>query len=344
MEFFNQTEEVLDIQLTQYGKRLLAKGRFKPRYYAFFDKDIVYNYDWIKLPGLPGEAQNAAETRIKDETARLKVQHNYIGVETQFNEMKEIIKHKDDLSDSFVEQALQDAENAFFAIATTLGTTKLKSQYNPAWQIKFYNESLGSSNWAYSGSGPIIRIPQIEAKNDFFSYTVDDIEETGLQSDLLAGDPSAHEDVDFVVFDDDSSILVEKNFILLGIEEKNTDFYSENFEIEVFMVEDYFPNEKLTLANTPSEKLIPLTFFSYEKSEELNIDLDINPENDPSFVEYFLDITVDDEIPWSILCAKVHEDDKKSLYVRKIFTCPDDEEFLADSDIYKDDEIGDACE
>ena len=35
MEFFDQKEEVIDVQLTQFGKHLLSKGRFKPEYYAF---------------------------------------------------------------------------------------------------------------------------------------------------------------------------------------------------------------------------------------------------------------------------------------------------------------------
>ena len=34
MQFFNQKEEVIDIQLTQFGKRLLSQGKFKPTYYA----------------------------------------------------------------------------------------------------------------------------------------------------------------------------------------------------------------------------------------------------------------------------------------------------------------------
>ena len=41
MEFFNKKEEVIDLQLTQYGKYLLSLGKFKPVYYAFYDDGIV---------------------------------------------------------------------------------------------------------------------------------------------------------------------------------------------------------------------------------------------------------------------------------------------------------------
>ena len=43
MEFFDKKEEVLDVQLTEYGKYLLSTGRMRPVYYAFFDDDILYD-------------------------------------------------------------------------------------------------------------------------------------------------------------------------------------------------------------------------------------------------------------------------------------------------------------
>ena len=43
MEFFNKKEEVIDLQLTQYGRHLLSKGHFKPVFYSFHDDNILYN-------------------------------------------------------------------------------------------------------------------------------------------------------------------------------------------------------------------------------------------------------------------------------------------------------------
>ena len=51
MSFFNKKEDVIEIQLTQYGKYLLSKGKFKPSYYAFFDDDIVFVNDVYQTPG-----------------------------------------------------------------------------------------------------------------------------------------------------------------------------------------------------------------------------------------------------------------------------------------------------
>ena len=44
MGFFDKKEEVVEIQLTQYGKHLLSRGKMMPKYYAFFDDDVVYDF------------------------------------------------------------------------------------------------------------------------------------------------------------------------------------------------------------------------------------------------------------------------------------------------------------
>jgi hypothetical protein len=43
MTFSNKKEEVFDVQLPSEGRRLLSLGRFKPKYYAFYDDDVLYD-------------------------------------------------------------------------------------------------------------------------------------------------------------------------------------------------------------------------------------------------------------------------------------------------------------
>ena len=43
MAFINKKEQVLEIELTSYGKYLTSVGKFKPKYYAFYDGDIIYH-------------------------------------------------------------------------------------------------------------------------------------------------------------------------------------------------------------------------------------------------------------------------------------------------------------
>ena len=60
--FFNKKHEVMDIQLTQYGKFKYSQGEFSPAFYSFYDTDI--DYDGV-YAGLTTEEQNDVLTRLK---------------------------------------------------------------------------------------------------------------------------------------------------------------------------------------------------------------------------------------------------------------------------------------
>ena len=59
--YFNKKEEVIEIQLTQYGKYLLSKGKLAPAFYSFYDDDILYDGSH----GGVTELQNDIVNRIK---------------------------------------------------------------------------------------------------------------------------------------------------------------------------------------------------------------------------------------------------------------------------------------
>ena len=67
MTFFNKKTEVMQIEMTPYGRYLYSIGKFKPHSYEFVDEDILY-----KASGST-EAQEAAHTRIISETPKLKI-------------------------------------------------------------------------------------------------------------------------------------------------------------------------------------------------------------------------------------------------------------------------------
>ena len=68
MEFFNKKEEVIYIEFTRRGRQKLQEGLFRPVYYSFHDKDIIY--DAAQVANVT-EVQNDIEDRIF-ETPRLK--------------------------------------------------------------------------------------------------------------------------------------------------------------------------------------------------------------------------------------------------------------------------------
>ena len=71
MTFFNKKTEVMQIEMTPYGRYLYSIGKFKPHSYEFVDDDIVY-----KINGST-ETQEAASPRILEQTPKLKPNRSF---------------------------------------------------------------------------------------------------------------------------------------------------------------------------------------------------------------------------------------------------------------------------
>ena len=179
MAFFNKKEEVLDFQLTEYGKRLLQQGNLKPALYSFFDDDILYDISAgsAQTGTDPGtgiftgsvENQNSADRRIKYETPNLRVQKHTTGAETRVNqfleEVADIVNPDAEgtnadgsatsggeftIAENSVEfvNAFQDTPQfaqKFFLGSDPIGTSDLKSSNAPAWQINCLANEISSS-------------------------------------------------------------------------------------------------------------------------------------------------------------------------------------------------------
>ena len=88
MSFFDAKQEVIDIELTLFGRGLLARGFFKPVYYRFFDDDVLYNIEYAGV----SEEQNTTEDRIL-ETPRAKTQYLTVPVKTRFEHNQNLINN-----------------------------------------------------------------------------------------------------------------------------------------------------------------------------------------------------------------------------------------------------------
>lgn len=54
MAFLDPKEEILQIVLTQHGRKKLAKGEFSPKYFSFSDDEVDYVVSSISLSGSGG--------------------------------------------------------------------------------------------------------------------------------------------------------------------------------------------------------------------------------------------------------------------------------------------------
>ena len=303
MKFLNKKEQVLQIELTQYGKRLLSHGKFDPQFYAFFDDNILYDSEFAGAP----EHQNEAHDRITKDTPQLDAQ--YI-----FSSIEEGVRKVNDM----------ESESATrHALSAPLGTSAIEEHEAPSWSIKVLKGSISGSSDVITGSYPTEVIPQINVQPVIYKYEVlegDALTTTELRDrkdfdpdDPEVGDaqtlnqPEGQDELGIgkrtlvEQFDDGNFLALYDDSIILEIEENNTPLDRENFEIEVYEVTTETTSDKI---GSDREILKPL-FFS-RRTDLVQNDILLDPEevaqgedvsdSDPNYVEYFFNVKVDSEI------------------------------------------------
>lgn len=337
MKFFDSKEEVLDIQLTQYGRQLYSKGVWKPKYYAFFDEGVLYDANY----GGIAESKNQAETRIQDETPSLRTQVGFTGKE----------EHLFDNVDDEIEQALIGAYEKLNVLTYPLGSSTLDSDKTPAFNIQFLQGKVTGLQNNSSGSAPagaiksrsqqILKVPQVQSDIEF-KITVFDPANPQVP---FVRDPVLSNQI---VSDDNHSIAVGPEQILLLVEEKNAPFDYENFDIEVYEITD-------ETGPTGENVLKPLSFVKPLEMVENNILIDEEEANlkagrsngqlpslDPSYVQYYFDINVDSEIDENLICQSISKLRSKNIIIDTDIRCPDIANPVR-SNIYFSDAEDDEC-
>ena len=338
MKFFDPKEDVIDLKMTQYGKHLLSKGKFIPKYYAFFDDDIIYDIKWVT--GSLSERQSDIEDRIQDETPRPRIQNCHHGVETEIKKINELVRQK---KAKLGDDMLQPMAAKHHTMTLPLGNSSLSTNKLPAWQAYFLKGRLNSSVDHATGSSPNIKIPQLDcaitykamafAEGEHVADTLGEkIDNPSTQSDLTFEGPGSGR----VDFDDGTTIQVFKDYILLEIEEANTEYLDENFDIEVYEIKTIPASGSQSPGQGKGEKeeLMPL-YFSRQKSDLGAMYLTnapdgsaqsvktIFPDLDPNYVEYFFEVDVDREIDRAVICEHMPDDKNRSIRLEKEFECPD---------------------
>ncbi len=291
MEFFNQKEEVLELQLTEYGKYLLSQGALDPSYYAFFDDDILYNDQYAGC----SEVQNQTDQRIRFETPNLKVLANRSGAQTRVDEFLssvtgatfQVDSDPANKVDNFaMQQPFEDVTNI---AAFPLGTSLLTSKYDAAWSVNLLNNNetvitssqgyivtnLTSSYMTGTLNGIITEIPQVEINLDYQTYFAPPEDERTISAEFPTDSPGQPP----------AALALIKNYLVLDILEKNTAFETENFDIEVYHISSDNILTQLNFLPETSEILSPNSMLSGEVAN----------------VEYYMNLHRDENIPAEIL-------------------------------------------
>tara|TARA_R110002124_G_scaffold116400_9_gene272902 strand:+ start:51054 stop:52061 length:1008 start_codon:yes stop_codon:yes gene_type:complete len=305
MFFMNKKEEVIDIELTPYGKRLLSMGKMKPTYYAFFDDNIMYDAAYAGIE----ESQNIIQDRITELTPQLQTQYKFTskgkeGIAVDFGNGETV---------STIAPLEKDA------LSRPLGTSRASGENYPAINIRMLSGNIKDYDLDYTTDFGLKNIPQvnIDISYDISSRSFSDkefIKGASPMDDTAAIDTSGpNNGLGTITTDlapDGSFISIEPETLLLDIVEQNTDFEIENFEIEVFQV---------------GATLIPLSFAKNKKSAVVNgILLDTISTEDEVLttlsadnVEYYFDIFVDSNIDREVINNSVSVLKSKGLYTDK---------------------------
>tara|TARA_Y100000034_G_scaffold135021_1_gene205362 strand:+ start:722 stop:1714 length:993 start_codon:yes stop_codon:yes gene_type:complete len=296
MEFFNKKEDVIDLQLTQFGRMLFSKGKFNPVYYSFFDDNIMYDSAKASFD----EIQNRSEERIR-ESQILQPQISFSSLEKDFSKNYSLILSGQEKAGSV---DLQRTPEKLYALPQPIGTSDINSEYSPSWSVQFLNGALsGSANnislTDKDGGAHVLQIPQLEVDLKIEIANTDAVKDLNLDE---LEDASALSNI--VVLSKEGDI-----YILLKISEKNGVFQKKNFDIEIFEIEEDNQDDVIV------EVLRPLAFSKPEEiTSELSFFEHSTPSDDKNYVGYYFDILVDDEISDEILCKKDPVNEKMGVY------------------------------
>ena len=269
MAFLNKKEDVIDLELTQYGKYLVSQGKFKPTYYAFYDDDIIYDQRYATGGGL--ETQKDIENRILVDTPTLSAQYLFHSVDNL--EMQDGYSRTDEMES----EKIQQVPEKHYALNNPIASSELATDKAPAFDITLKKGEIKRSETTISGSVneafSIQQVPQIKMKDVKYFITVKDDEGND----------------NFIVdrYEDGTYLHVQDNYILLEVEENNVPINRDNFELEVYVVDD---NNKIQY---------PLYFSETKEMVVDGILLDEEeqtPQGPPAVdeVRYYFDILTDD--------------------------------------------------
>jgi hypothetical protein len=150
MAFFDKKEDVITIELTPYGRSLLAQGKLNPAFYAFFDDDVLYDSE----AGGFSEDQTKIQNRIINETSYLKPVRDLQSVEKLIFE-----------NETSEENPRPHTELKLKYLTEPMGTSDQTSERAPGWSSTFIQgEITGSVETVLTGSirnGVAVVIPPI---------------------------------------------------------------------------------------------------------------------------------------------------------------------------------------
>lgn len=305
MTFFNKKTEVMQIEMTPYGRYLYSIGKFMPHSYEFVDDDVMY-----KMSGST-ETQESAHSRILSETPKPKINRAFQ------DEAAQAISPPTISDMRIMTRKMNQRQSSLYS----LGRSAYSGSNIPLMQTTMLQGSITGSQMTYTvsssyGNGGEVLIPQVDVDLNFKAV---------LRDTLNPPDDYDGESVQSTTFDDGTYIDIRYIEPIIHLKEFNSFYEKENFEIEVFKVTGVPGDETLTpLKMDKKISAIVNDMLVADSSTAENIFDDAN-DNEPAmdFMDYFFEIQVDNEITPEELCKAVDKLEINSQFLDEELICPD---------------------
>jgi hypothetical protein len=313
MTFFNKKTEVMQIEMTPYGRYLYSIGKFKPHSYEFVDEDILYRASGST------EAQEAAHTRIISETPKLKINRAFQDEAPQVESPPILDKQR------FMRKTMNQKQNGLFA----LGRSSYSSERSPAFQVTMLQGAISGSQATFETNiteptsedkGGVLAIPQVDIDLNFRATLKNTLNQNVMDDETIMSQ----------TFEDGTYVEINYTDPIIHLKEFNSFYEKENFEIEVFQV-----GIQGQLTPLKMHKKIPAIVngmlvldrepptFTSEEQRILQTTTEAEEGIDTSRLEYFFDIEVDEDIAPEILCQAVEMLEINSQFLDEELICPD---------------------
>lgn len=266
MAFFNQQQEVIDIKLTQFGKNSLSRGIFKPVYYRFFDDDILYNSEKAGF----SEHQNDTETRILEETPRLKTQHLAFSVgKRYFLDDQEIYDRTKPRFEKLRRNLNPDIQDK--VLKYPLGEQQVGQHQSPRFSVQSFGASFETENPIEfkNFDGINRKIPQIELKPVYRIILSNHDQDLNESEKRITEEEHFDFMSDKIVFNNGKKFEIQKQNISLSVEELSTFYGLENFDIEVFQINEDQDKEVLRKIDDIDELR---TYFTLKTDDDVEVE------------------------------------------------------------------------
>jgi len=279
MSFFDSKEEVINIELTSYGKFLLSKGIMKPVYYSFHDEDILYDARYAGF----SETPSVAEVRIQEQTPYLKTLYSFKSPEINLQKAIDQENYLESI------QNLSDYNVEYFD--NSIGNSTISNLYVPSWNVRSLSVDFSSIQTTF---GDNLKIPQL---NCFLTSSIYKVNQSDLETNERL---QTILDIDNTIFlEDRTAYITNYDELVLKIEEENVDVDIDKFDIEVYRVDT---------DASGIESYVLMKFIKEVKYVDDNNILTtikrntINYNIDENYCEKYLDFKFDKDIDTDVAC------------------------------------------